>query len=301
MRFGFSNIGRISGCKALCTLAGVLFLGAAWAQAPGEQVFTTACAACHSIGGGRLVGPDLAGIYDRRSDEWLVSFVKSPMAMKNSGDADAVALFEEYNGLLMPDAYISDAQIAEVLAYIKVTELAAATAPATDTAPAETAAEAPPASREEIEAGQNMFQGTIRFAKGGPACNACHDVRNDAVIGGGVLAAELTTAFTRMGGSAGVRAILGSAPFPVMQSAYKDKDLTEAEVSALVAFLEYVDSEEYNQLPRDYGLGLFVSGVGGAGVLFVLFGTIWRGRKVGSVNQEIYDRQLKTGSDDEYS
>jgi hypothetical protein len=68
-----------------------------------------------------------------------------------------------------------------------------------------------------------------------------------------------------------------------------------------VAFLEYADSEEYNQLPRDYGMGLFVSGLGGAGVLFLLFGTIWRGRKVGSVNQEIYDRQVKSQSDDGFS
>jgi mono/diheme cytochrome c family protein len=301
MRFRFSYRSRIRG---LCLFVGVLFLGAAWAQSPGKQTFNTACAACHSLGGGRLVGPDLEGVYDRRTDEWVLNFVKSPMAMKNSGDADAVALFEEYNGLVMPDAYISDVQITEVLAYIKGADAPAATSattPATAAVPAETPAASEEEIAAEIEVGQNMFQGTIRFAKGGPACNACHDVRNDAVIGGGVLAAELTTAFTRMGGSAGVRAILGSAPFPVMQSAYEDKDLTDAEVSALVAFLEYADSEEYNQLPRDYGMGLFVSGLGGAGVLFLLFGTIWRGRKVGSVNQEIYDRQVKSQSDDGFS
>jgi mono/diheme cytochrome c family protein len=286
--------------RAFCLFAGVFFLGTAGAQSPGEEIYKTTCAACHSIGGGRLVGPDLAGVYDRRSDEWLVNFVKSPLAMKDSGDAVAVTMFEEYNGLVMPDAYISDAQITDVLAYIKVAELAAATTAAPTTEGAAEAA-SPEAMAAQIEAGQNMFQGTIRFANSGPACNACHDVRNDAVIGGGVLATELTTAFTRMGGSAGVRAILGSAPFPVMQYAYKGKDLTDEEVSALVAFLEYADSEEYNQLPRDYGIGLFASGVGGAGVLFLLFGTIWRGRKVGSVNQEIYDRQLKTGSDDENS
>ena len=227
--------------------------------------------------------------------------------MKHSGDADAVALFEAVNGIVMPDAYITDAQITEVLAYIKIASTATeAPAAGGETLADEPAAPAvaedvPAASPEEIEIGQNMFQGTIRFANGGPACNACHDVRNDAVIGGGVLAAELTTAFTRMGGSAGVRAILGSAPFPVMQSAYKGKDLTEDEVSALVAFLEYADSEEYNQLPRDYGIGLFLVGVVGAGILFLLFGTVWRRRKIGPVNQAIYDRQVKSQSDDGFS
>ena len=153
------------------------------------------------------------------------------------------------------------------------------------------AAPAEPASEEDILAGQEMFQGNIRFVNGGPACNACHEVRNDAVIGGGILATELTSVFSRMGG-AGVKAILGYAPFPVMQAAYAEQSLTEIEVAALVAFLEFADSEQYNQLPRDYGLGLFVSGSAGAGVLFLFFAFVWRGRKKGSVNQAIYDRQI---------
>ena len=98
-------------------------------------------------------------------------------------------------------------------------------------------------------------------------------------------------------GGAGVKAILGQAPFPVMQAAYKNQSLTDNEITALVAFLEYADSEQYNQLPRDYGLGLFLSGVAGAGVLFIFFGFVWRGRKRGSVNQAIYDRQIKSVAD----
>ena len=150
---------------------------------------------------------------------------------------------------------------------------------------------------DEVVKGQDLFQGTIRFANSGPACNACHEVRNDAVIGGGILGVELTTVFSRMG-HAGVKSILGRSPFPVMQAAYQEQALTEEEVTALVSFLEYADSEEYNQLPRDYGVGLFISGVGGAGVLFLLFGFLWRGRKIGSVNQTIYDRQTKSTWED---
>jgi hypothetical protein len=98
-------------------------------------------------------------------------------------------------------------------------------------------------------------------------------------------------------GRSGVEAILGQAPFPVMQAAYQDQALTEEEVTSLVSFLEYADSEQYYQLPRDYGLGLFVSGLVGAAILFVVFSLIWRGRKTGSVNQAIYDRQIKSVSD----
>jgi len=205
-------------------------------------------------------------------------------------------LFEEFNRVPMPDSFISEEQIRQVLSYIK-SQSSDQTA---DVAPSE-AEQVPataPASEKDILIGQDLFQGKIRFVNKGPACNACHEVRNDAVIGGGILATELTTVFSRMGG-AGVTAILGHAPFPVMQAAYKDQSLTEDEVVALVAFLEYADSEQYNQLPRDYGIGLFVSGSLGAGVLFLFFAVVWRGRKKEAVNQAIFDRQIRSISDPE--
>jgi len=267
-----------------------------WAQDAGEQVFNTTCFACHTIGGGRLIGPDLAGVHEKRSQEWLESFIRSSQSMINAGDAEAVALFEEYNSLLMPDAVASDEEIRQVLSYIEIQSSGAAAN--NEASAVEPVVPAEPASEEEILAGQEMFQGNIRFENSGPACNACHEVRNDAVIGGGILATELTSVFTRMGG-AGVTAILGQAPFPVMQAAYEDRSLTDGEVTALVAFLEYADSEQYNQLPRDYGIGLFASGAVGAGILFFFFGFVWRGRKRGSVNQAIYDRQIRSVSDTE--
>jgi len=267
------------------------------AQEPGEQVFNTTCFACHTIGGGRLVGPDLAGVHDKRSQEWLERFVKSSQSMINDGDVEAVALFEEFNQMPMPDAMLTDEQVRQVLSYIETqsTSANASAGVATPAMPVEPAPQEPP-SEEDIFTGQELFQGNIRLVNGGPACNACHDVRNDAVIGGGILATELTSVFSRMGG-AGVKAILGHAPFPVMQAAYQDQELTENEVTALVAFLEYADSEQYNQLPRDYGIGLFLSGAVGAGFLFGIFGFVWRGRKRGSVNQAIYDRQITSVSD----
>ncbi len=283
---------------ALGTALAAVCLGqfnGAWAQEPGEQTFQVACAACHTIGGGRLVGPDLAGIHDKRSQAWLERYVKSPKSLIDSGDADAVAVFEEYNPLIMPDAFITDQQIKEVLAYMKVASGRLAASGGAVAAPAPI--EAAPASEEEIFTGQELFQGNIRFANGGAACNACHDVRNDAVIGGGILAAELTTVFSRMGRT-GVEAILGQAPFPVMQAAYQDQALTEEEVTSLVSFLEDADSKQSLQrLPRDYGLGLFASGLVGAAILFIIFSLIWRGRKSGSVYQAIYDRQIKSVSD----
>ncbi len=279
----------------LLTVIPLAWSDQAHAQDSGEQVFNTTCFACHTIGGGRLIGPDLAGIHEKRSQEWLEQFVKSSQTLINSGDVDAVALYEEYSNLLMPDALLSDEQIRDVLSFIKTrSSVQPQQSEASTVALAEPVA---PASEQDILAGQDLFQGNIRFENNGAPCNACHHVRNDAVMGGGILAAELTTVFSRMG-RAGVQSILGQSPFPVMQAAYEGKALTESEVTQLVAFLEYADSEQYHQLPRDYGLGLFVSGVVGAGFLFGLFAFVWRGRKTGSVNQAIYDRQIKSSLDD---
>ncbi len=285
----------IMGGLALFVVIGLSQNG--WTQEPGEQVFKTACFACHTIGGGRLVGPDLLSVHERRSQEWLESFVKSSQSMVNGGDAVAIELFEEFNRIPMPDSALKEQQIRQVLSYIKSQSSdkaanAAASMPVTDEVPAPDE----PASEEDIQMGQELFQGKIRFANNGPACNACHEVRHDAVIGGGILARELTAVFTRMGG-AGVKAILGQAPFPVMQAAYQEQAFTEDEIAALVAFLEFADSEQYNQLPRDYGIGLFVSGCVGAGVLFLLFGVVWRRRKKGSVYQAIFDRQIQSVTD----
>ncbi len=279
---------------ALVVFTIVLFMGPVpegWAAEPGEQVFQSACAGCHSIGGGRLVGPDLAGVHDRRPQAWLENFVKSSQSVIASGDSYANAIFEKFNRIPMPDSTISEGQIKEVLAYIKV----ASAVDASSVGETQVAAKEPEkvASKEDITHGLMLFQGKVRFENAGPTCISCHDVKNDAVIGGGVLARELTTVFSKMGGT-GVRAILGKAPFPVMEAAYKDKALTETEVFSLVAFLQDADEQHAYQQPRDYGMGLFISGVIGALILFGFYSMLWLRRRKDSVNQKIYDRQVKS-------
>jgi mono/diheme cytochrome c family protein len=156
------------------------------------------------------------------------------------------------------------------------------------------AATAPEAAQpEDIQRGQDLFEGKVRFAKGGPSCNACHHVTNDKVIGGGVLAADLTLVFSRAG-TEGINAMLGNSPFPVMGAAYRGKDITEQEAQALVAFLQHVDKEQARHLPREYGLGMFGAGIGGVVVLAGVVSLTGRRRKRGSVNQAIYDRQIRS-------
>lgn len=248
--------------------------------ATAAENFNATCAACHTVGGGKRVGPDLAGVNERRSEEWLVKFIKSSQAMVKSGDPVAVKLFEEFK-VAMPDAPYSEAEIKDILAFIK------SGGPTTDPTTL------PVATPDDIRRGQELFQGTTRLANGGPPCNSCHHVRNDAVIGGGVLAKELTSVFGTMG-SPGVHAVLGKPPFPVMEQAYKDKPITESEVVALVGFLQDADQKQSFQQPRDYGVKLLYSGVGGFALLMALYSLIWRRRKTHPVNHKIFARQVRT-------
>lgn len=93
------------------------------------------CAACHTIGKGKLVGPDLKGVNERHDKEWLHSFIRSSQTMVKNGDPIAVKLFEENNKIPMPDNNLTDEQIDNILAYIEnYDESAPAAAPVTTTA-----------------------------------------------------------------------------------------------------------------------------------------------------------------------
>ena len=77
------------------------------------------CKACHTIGGGKLVGPDLKGITERRDEAWLIKFIQNSQELINSGDATAVKVFEENNKIPMPSHNLTDKQVKGILLYIK--------------------------------------------------------------------------------------------------------------------------------------------------------------------------------------
>ncbi len=50
------------------------------------------CVACHTMGKGALVGPDLKGVTERRPREWLVQWIAAPDAMVAKKDPYAIKL-----------------------------------------------------------------------------------------------------------------------------------------------------------------------------------------------------------------
>jgi mono/diheme cytochrome c family protein len=90
------------------------------AQEDGEKLFKSYCASCHSAGANMLVGPGLAGVYDKYEREWLYKWIKNSSALIATGDAQAVAVYEQYNKVMMPAQPVTDVQIDAILDYIKV-------------------------------------------------------------------------------------------------------------------------------------------------------------------------------------
>ena len=86
------------------------------AAVAGKLDYESKCLACHSIGRGKKMGPDLLGVTKRRSDEWLTKWLKSPEKMLET-DADAQAMLKEYNSIPMPNQNLGDKEIAQYLKY----------------------------------------------------------------------------------------------------------------------------------------------------------------------------------------
>lgn len=283
--------------KRLClTFLAVLLIGipVRLSAQDGEGLFKQNCGACHKVGGGRLVGPDLAGVTTKRSEEWLMKWTKGSQALIKSGDADAKAIFDEFGGLVMPDQALPDGDIKAIYAFISAKSSGAS---ATASAEGEKKEPVPDASNnasvEDIEKGMRLFTGAIPLSHGGAACISCHNVQYKGVIPGGLLAKDLTTAFSRLGGDAGLLGLLGAPPFPAMTQAYKDKPITEQEIAYLTAFLNKVDKDTANQQKASFD-PLLLGGVLGTGGIFILIFAIWYGRKRFTVKKEIYNRQIKS-------
>ena len=94
----------------------------------GAYVFQSRCSACHTIGKGDSVGPDLAGVTTRRPREWLVRYVRVPDQMLAAGDPIALELSARYKNVAMPNLSLSEGEINVLLSFIEAQSLARAPA-----------------------------------------------------------------------------------------------------------------------------------------------------------------------------
>ena len=88
------------------------------AAARGKAIFKDKCAACHTVGGGGLVGPDLAGVTARRDAQWLDRFIRQPDVMIREKDPIAIDLLAKYSNIAMPNLGIGESDAAALSAYL---------------------------------------------------------------------------------------------------------------------------------------------------------------------------------------
>ena len=87
----------------------------------GKALFNANCAACHHLDK-KMTGPALRGVGDKYEKEWLYDWVHNSSAVIKAGDAQALAIFEEFNGSVMTAfPQLSNEDIDNIIAYTMAT------------------------------------------------------------------------------------------------------------------------------------------------------------------------------------
>lgn len=85
----------------------------------GQYLFATRCAACHTIGNGDKVGPDLLGVTSVRDRAWLGRIITEPDKLIDEKDPIATALFKKYREIRMPRLNLPEADVNTLIEYMK--------------------------------------------------------------------------------------------------------------------------------------------------------------------------------------
>jgi protein SCO1 len=84
----------------------------------GQYTFRNHCAACHTIGGGDAIGPDLKGVTAAREPQWLRRFIATPEKLLDERDPIATTLLARFKQVRMPNLSLGDADAALLVDYL---------------------------------------------------------------------------------------------------------------------------------------------------------------------------------------
>lgn len=237
--------------------------------------FRQNCVSCHTIGGGRLTGPDLKDVTKKKDREWLQSYLLNPQAKINAGDPYVLKMVEEARGVVMPMPPGITPELAGKLL---------------DLIDAESALESSqfrgaqvsnaPFTPADVARGAAIFLGEQPLRNGGPACISCHSTAGLGGLSGGQLGPDLMRVYERLQGRMGLTAWLQSPGTVTMRTLFANTPLDPAEVSALVAYFEK-QARDGAPATASAPLNFILYGLGGAILGLVLMDTFWRGRMRG--------------------
>jgi mono/diheme cytochrome c family protein len=235
----------------------------AW-QAEPSAYFEQNCSACHTIGGGPSVGPDLKNVTQRAGRHWLVEFIRDPETKIAAKDPYALKIVGDSQGMAMtPSPDVTEEFGEALLEYI-------------DQQSGIVAATAAPLRTGDAAHGREIFLGKRRLSNGGAACIACHQV-SSLPYAGGRLGPDVSSAYQKLGGNKGLNSWLQKPPTRMMSTIFRSAPLNADEVADLAAFFSAAtgNAAALSQTPVRR-----VQAVGLAGSLLVLLiaGVIWRNR-----------------------
>ena len=276
---------RLPGALLATAVALVVAAPAFAADPPSEETiayFKTNCASCHTIGGGKLTGPDLKNVTQRRTREQLGKYVVDPKSAIDSGDPYLVKLWNDANGVYMPTPPgITPERVAKLLDLIDAESALEKSQFAGGTLSDR------PLTDADVERGRAIFDGTLPLANGAPSCISCHSVEGVSGFGGGRLGPDLTGVFARLSGRKALGAWLTSPQSVTMTPVFRGREMKEQEILGLVAYLKEraengspaVLSAPATSVPSGAGRFEFlVAGLGGLLVVLALFDVLWRDR-----------------------
>ncbi|MCC7495927.1 MAG: cytochrome c [Bryobacterales bacterium] len=241
------------------------------AQDPAE-FFRANCTSCHTIGGGRLTGPDLKNVTQKKDRAWLVQFLQSPQGMMDKGDPYALQLKAEARDVVMPTINGMTPALAESLLTMIEAE---SKLPKSQFAGLQISDR--PFTPQDVEQGKEIFMGHRRLANGGPPCVTCHTFRGIGGFGGGRLGPDLSKVYERLGGRKAMGAWLFAPATPTMNFIFKSSALKSEEILPLLALFNSTAKAGGEDDHADTA-GFFATGFVVAVVLLLLAGAIWRSR-----------------------
>ena len=86
----------------------------------GQYLFSTRCAACHTIGNGDKIGPDLLGVTEVRERAWLARMIVDSNKLIEEKDPIATALFKKYKEIRMPPLGLPEADVNTLIDFMKI-------------------------------------------------------------------------------------------------------------------------------------------------------------------------------------
>jgi len=248
----------------------------------GQAIFAANCSACHTIGGGNLAGPDLKGVTQHQSQDWLINFISNPDQVITSHDPTADKLLMEFNYEVMPTVGLTRDQILAVLAYIQA-ESALTVHPTPVGTPGVNLLSG------NADNGKALFLGWVHLENGAPFCIGCHSIDNIGFLGGGTLGPNLNNMYTQFG-DIGLEGILSNLPFLTMRPIYANNPITDQEKADIRAFMKSVSGEpQVNKEPLVIGISL----AGFLGIMLTI-AIYWR-KRLRTVRQELVERSRSGG------